>query len=53
MDGVMHLFIPDVKNIITGHAGSKTQPFSRLDPSQNDLPVDTVKKNPLSQLFSP
>jgi hypothetical protein len=30
---------------------SKTQPFSRLYPSQNDLLVDTVKKNPLKQLF--
>jgi hypothetical protein len=30
-----------------------SQGFSRLYPSQNDLPVDTVKKNPSKQLFSP
>jgi hypothetical protein len=34
------------KNIV-----SFIEPFSRLYPSQNDLPVDTVKKNPLKRLF--
>jgi hypothetical protein len=29
-----------------------SQPFSRLYPSQNDVPVDTVKKNPWRQIFS-
>jgi hypothetical protein len=30
-----------------------TQPFSRLYPSQNDLPDAIVKKNPLKWIFSP
>jgi hypothetical protein len=30
----------------------KKHSFMRLDPAQNDIPLATVKKNPLKQIFS-